>query len=103
MMISALKGKTSLWIVTIVAFIFIAVTYFTFRGGVVIAAVNSSKTQEQCVEVVITKGDTLWDLARKYGNVKKDPRLIIFEIQELNGLNPLEHIQPGQILKIPTR
>lgn len=80
---------------------FVAMAYFIFKGGDAIAAANSFKEQSQYVEVVINKGDTLWNLAKKYGNPQKDPRVVVYQIQDLNGLNPMEFIQPGQILKIP--
>ncbi|MFA5535884.1 MAG: LysM peptidoglycan-binding domain-containing protein [Bacillota bacterium] len=75
--------------------------YFVVKGGAAIAATNYIKKQNQSVEVVILKGDTLWALAEKYGNPKKDIRQRIYQIQEINDLKLTEHIQPGQKIIIP--
>ena len=46
----------------------------------------------------VTAGDTLWDIASRE-RPKKDPREVVYEIKEMNGISPI--IQEGQVLKIP--
>ena len=76
-----------------------------FKAGGAIAANNFQKEEEhyinKYVNVIVIQGDTLWSLAKKHGNSKKDIRKIIYEIQNINGLKSSEYIHPGQILKIP--
>ena len=94
-----MKEKNNFWVAVI---IFIIIGFFIFKGGAAIASISSSKIENQYIEVVILKGDTLWNLVEKYGNPKKDIRQQIYQIQKINDLNPTSHIQPGQILKIPS-
>ncbi|MGI6553679.1 MAG: LysM peptidoglycan-binding domain-containing protein [Bacillota bacterium] len=47
------------------------------------------------------KGDTLWTLARKYGNEGRDIRHTVARIREVNQIGKKEHIYPGQSLFIP--
>lgn len=49
--------------------------------------------------VVVRRGDTLWDIARRV-NPGTDPRKTIYEIKKLNQLDSV-NLQPGQILLIP--
>ena len=53
------------------------------------------------VTVVVRPGDTLWDLAEEHGPAGVDPRLTVYRIQKLNGLETAT-IFPGQVLRIPT-
>jgi nucleoid-associated protein YgaU len=71
-----------------------------FRPG--IAKELGEENKEKYVEIYIKPGDTLWDLARKFGNSNKDVRKIVFEICEINHLDTL-NIYPGQMIKIPTQ
>lgn len=45
---------------------------------------------------VVTQGETLWQIASQY---ERDPRKLIFEIQEVNGIG--SEIRPGMVLKVP--
>jgi nucleoid-associated protein YgaU len=48
---------------------------------------------------VVRPGDTLWDLASRFGR-SRDPRRYVFELQKLNGLKT-SSIMPGQELVLP--
>lgn len=50
--------------------------------------------------VVVTKGDTLWQLARKYGPAGVDTRKVIANIKQMNDLSDAQ-ITPGMVLRIP--
>ncbi len=80
--------------VCLVLFVFIAgsvLGYFDVRG------VHDPK----CVEVRVTSGDTLWNLAKAYGPVNADTRRVIYEIKQINGVSA-ETLRAGQVLLIPT-
>ncbi len=59
-----------------------------------------SEEPTQVVTVRVSSGDTLWSLAREYGDPGTDPRNTVFAIRQINNLeNP--RIYPGQELKVP--
>jgi nucleoid-associated protein YgaU len=51
------------------------------------------------VRVVVSPGDTLWDLARRYGPPDEDLRRVVDRISETNHLTG-SLIRPGQVLWI---
>lgn len=63
---------------------------------------GAAPADEGYVTVVVRPGDTLWDLAEEHGPDGIDPRLVVYRIQKLSGLQGAA-IFPGQVLKIPTR
>jgi hypothetical protein len=50
---------------------------------------------------VVEQGDSLWAIAQGV-SPGRDPRDVIHEIRELNGLRS-NLLQPGQVLLVPTR
>ncbi len=58
--------------------------------------------ETELVQVVVNKGDTLWYIAKKYGNPSKDVREVVFQIKSINGLST-SNIYPGQIIAVPGR
>ncbi len=65
---------------------------------------NSSSAKEKrdmrYTEVTVREGDTLWALAKEYGNGEKDVRDVICDICRLNGIKASD-LRPGQSLIIP--
>lgn len=59
-----------------------------------------SYSQIRYIELEINSGDTLWDIARKYGHTKSIRR-DVYEIMKFNNLSD-GYIYPGQTIKIPT-
>lgn len=53
-------------------------------------------------EVVVNKGDTLWNIALKNMPSGYDVRKMIHEIRELNNMESA-NIYPGEIIKIPIK
>ena len=51
-------------------------------------------------EVKVEAGDTLWTIAKAYGDSSKDIREIIYDICQVNNVDAAS-IYPGQILRIP--
>lgn len=52
------------------------------------------------LQVTVQEGDSLWAIARATAP-NDDPREMVLEIRELNGLTS-NTIQPGQVLLVPT-
>lgn len=48
----------------------------------------------------ISKGDTLWNIAKEYNTKKYDLRRVIHEIEITNNISNA-NIHPGDIIKIP--
>ena len=59
-----------------------------------------SKDVTTYTTVQVQSGDTLWNLAREYGNAGKDVRQTIYEICKLNDVSA-ETLQAGQYITIP--
>lgn len=60
----------------------------------------SSKDEIKYTTVQVQMGDTLWNLAREYGNTNKDVREVIYEICKLNNVTA-DTLQAGQYITIP--
>lgn len=61
---------------------------------------HSSILEEHFIEVSISKGDTLWDIAVEYMPEKYVVRKMIYNIKVLNEMES-SYIFPGDIIKIP--
>jgi len=53
-------------------------------------------------EVKVQDGDTLWKIARTYGDQSKDVREVIYDICRINNVDAA-NIYPGQTLMIPEK
>lgn len=49
---------------------------------------------------VVRQGDTLWGVARLHASERIDPRAVVDQIRQLNGLSTAQ-LFPGQELKLP--
>ncbi|MCF6459752.1 hypothetical protein C3E88_01660 [Clostridium sp. Cult3] len=63
--------------------------------------VYSSIYEDKYVEVKVEKGDTLWDIAKRYVPKDCDIRKLVFELREFNEMEDV-NIHPGDVIKIPT-
>ena len=54
-----------------------------------------SKTMTYTVE----PGDSLWTIAQQHSSKKHDTRIVVYEIQEINGIN--SYIHPYDRIEIP--
>ena len=53
------------------------------------------------VTYVVRDGDTLWELARARVGPEGDPRPLVRDIREANGLAPSSPLLPGSVLTLP--
>ena len=63
---------------------------------------GSHPSHEEEIYVVVEKGDTLWDIAKKHKKDKEDIREVIYNISKYNNMESL-NIVPGQIVYIPSK
>lgn len=52
--------------------------------------------------VVVSTGDTLWELALEHGPQGADPRQVVAQIREINQLTDVD-LTPGMVLFIPSK
>ncbi len=52
------------------------------------------------VSVDVVSGDTLWDLAKNYGDASKDVREVVYEICRVNQMKA-QDLHAGQTILIP--
>ena len=50
--------------------------------------------------VRVEYGDSLWTIAREYGDPRRDVRAVVAEIRRMNGVDPAR-LRPGGLLVIP--
>lgn len=62
--------------------------------------VFAEKPEYQNAAVIVSSGDTLWDIASRYRRPGEDVRDIVDRIREANNLGT-GHIYPGQGLLVP--
>jgi len=72
---------------------------FTVLGFVNHSSANET-TDHRYTEIIIEKGDTLWEIAKVYGSSEKDIREVIYDICRFNNIKASD-LRPGQILYIP--
>lgn len=60
---------------------------------------DSAPVQTQTVQITVQQGQSLWSVAAQYAP-DRDPRVVIGEIVELNGLDSAR-VLPGQQLLVP--
>ncbi|NLA59413.1 MAG: LysM peptidoglycan-binding domain-containing protein [Firmicutes bacterium] len=81
--------------------IFLAALLAVLIGLHVTAGIVTHSMPEPSYEtMVVRRGDTLWDIARRV-QPGTDPRKTIYEIKKLNHLQSV-NLHPGQILLIPS-
>lgn len=81
------------------AFVVMLFTLVIVFTGLIVTAGASSQEQVAHDVIVVSKGDTLWEIASTYGK-DMDPRAYIYEIKALNKLTE-DIIYAGQELLLP--
>ncbi|KNF08913.1 LysM domain-containing protein [Gottschalkia purinilytica] len=59
-----------------------------------------SKKVDKHKEVVISDGDTVWQIAKKFNNNNEDVRIMVNRIIRANDLKN-QFIKPGDTIKVP--
>jgi len=83
-----------------ITFVTIMVLMLSMAAGALFPVSAASPSGIRYTEVQVQSGDTLWQLARTYGQAGKDVREVIYDICRLNDTDAAS-IYPGQMLKIP--
>jgi len=71
----------------------------TVFGASPIHTVHAASAEEY-VEILVENGDTLWKIARDYGPSNVDTRIVVYNIERVNGVSP-DSLIPGQTLLVP--
>jgi LysM repeat protein len=61
-----------------------------------------SRGFDEFIYVTVSKGDTLWFIAKNHNYIKTDIREVIYYIEKINNLEN-KYIHPGQVLAIPVK
>lgn len=85
---------------TAFAVLVIIVCAFAVSSLMGINNASGASTQEY-VQIKVTSGDTLWNLAKEYGPKNTDTRMVVYEICQLNNITASE-LMAGQFITIPT-
>ncbi len=65
-------------------------------------AVPSDKEEFTFVNVVVRKGDTIWDLSKSFAAKNEDVRIVVDRIYKVNKIQD-SSIRPGQSLVVPVQ
>ena len=91
------RFKFMRFIIILVSLVLIIILFFQKRNKA-----YSSLYEEQYIEIEITKGDTIWDIAREFMPKEYDIRKMVFEIKEINNMDNAK-IYPGDSVKVPIK
>jgi len=83
-----------------IIFMAILVLIAFLAGGLVFKSTVSGMEDIAYETVVVTNGDTIWEIAKEYGDDDTDIRNIVHEICSINDISA-ESLYPGQTLKVP--
>ncbi len=88
------KGRFFAFVTICLLIVFASVT------AVFGAPVAHASSADDYVEVTVENGDTLWNIARSYGPANADTRVVVYNIERVNGISA-DSLMPGQILLVP--
>lgn len=69
-------------------------------GATAAAGVGAANGVVAPVEVVVSPGDTIWDLAHRHAPAGQDPRAYVVRILEINDLDATA-LLPGKVVRLP--
>ena len=91
-------------IVNRIRFITFLVACILVISCTVTAALNliiaRAEVKPEYAEIKVVYGDTLWELAKTYGDQSKDVRQVVYEICNINNIKA-EDLRAGQTILIP--
>lgn len=91
------RKRFNIFIISIVSIIIAIVSLFINNDDA-----HSSIHKYMYKEVIVNKGDTLWNIALKNMPKGYDVRKMVYEIRKFNNMDSAD-IYPGEIIKIPIR
>ncbi len=83
----------------LLAVLMLSVTLVNVSFGADKTSYNNS---DNYIEIEVSSGDTLWDIANTYCDSSADTREIVYEICSINDITASE-LKDGMVLKIPTK
>jgi nucleoid-associated protein YgaU len=97
--------KSVVGTVKVIGYIAAAVAFCVLLGAIMAEHAEADRiaySYESTKAYRIEKGDTLWNIAQDYPDENtRDPRVVIREICELNGLDGVPTIYPGETIIVP--
>lgn len=72
-------------------------------SGYGVLQMEAAPTSYHTEQVIVTRGDSLWGIARRYTHPEEDVREVIDRIAKANHLDLRRSIQPGQKLTVPVK
>ena len=82
-----------------ITFLTIIILVVSFSIGALFSRVQAGKNMHY-IEVSVSQGDTLWNIAKEYGCGDKDIRRVIYDICRSNDISA-DELRPGQIILVP--
>ena len=83
-----------------ITFVTVLVLVVSMAIGAMFPVSAASPKHSSYTEIKVQTGDTLWQLAKTYGDQSKDVREVIYDICKVNNVDA-GSIYPGQVLRIP--
>ena len=93
------RGRLARFVLLLILVAGLAASVASRVGGQEGGAAAAPTVARATVQVTVAQGDSLWNIAQRLAP-DSDPRGVIQEIQQLNGL-PGTLIHPGQVLVVP--
>ena len=84
-----------------ITFVTVMMLIISFAVSGMFNNIKAQSTKEQeYVEVLVEAGDTLWQIAKTYGNDNCDVRELIYNICQINNIKASD-LKAGQTILIP--
>lgn len=78
---------------------YILPVFLILLTGILLFKTVEANSPKETISYTVNKGDTLWDIAKAYKG--RDPREVIYDIQELNTWTRTKQLNAGQTLELP--
>ena len=84
----------------ITSLVIMAALVICIFGAVTGLSVSTALTKPQYINVTVSSGDTLWNIAESYMTNDTDVRKAVYEICKCNDINASD-LTPGMVIKVP--
>ncbi|MGM0379159.1 MAG: LysM peptidoglycan-binding domain-containing protein [Bacillota bacterium] len=89
-------NKTRFFLSSLLIFIFIILLFNFLIQFNQVSAANNIET----IDIRVKKGDTVWEIAKKFKSKNEDTRKMVYLINEINDLNG-RYLQVDETIKVP--